>query len=111
MHDLLLFVLQGVVYKALIFFIKRKKKDRTSWWIYSTLQKPQLKPQIIAKCVQIKWIVYFMYDFVKPLQIPMPGFVPHFQGSDVKVPWHKQTKVFSTLILKTRKERKMNFCI
>lgn len=52
-----------------------------------------------------------MYDFVRPLQIPMPAFVAHFQGSDVKVPRHKQTKVFSTLIFKTRKERKMNFCV
>lgn len=110
-HRLLLFFPKGLYTKLLFSSLKEKNKDRTSWQIYSTLQKPWLKPQIIAKCVHIKWTVYFMYDFVKPLQIPMPGFVPHFQGFDVKVPWHKLTKVFSMLIFKTRKERKMNFCI
>lgn len=43
-----------------------------------------------------------MYDFAKPLQTSVPGFAPHFRRSDVKLYWHKQTKLFSILILKTR---------
>lgn len=46
-----------------------------------------------------------MYDFAKPLQISTPGFAPHFRGFDVKLHWHKQTKVFAILVLKTKKER------
>lgn len=70
---------------------------------YSALQKPLLKPQIIAKLVQIKWIIYFMYDFAKSLQVPVDGFAPHLQGFSIKLHQHKQTKVFSvfTVITKT----------
>jgi hypothetical protein len=55
-----------------------------------------------------------MYDFAKPLQTSMPGFAPHFRRFDGKLYWHKQTKLFSILILKTRgreAERQINFCI
>ena len=70
--------------------------------IYSALQKPLLKPQIIAKLVQIKWIIYFMYDFAKSLQISMDGFAPHLKGFTIKLHQHKQTKVFSVFTVITK---------
>lgn len=43
-----------------------------------------------------------MYDFVKPLQISTDGFAPHLKGFAVKLHWHKQIKLFSIFMLKTK---------
>jgi hypothetical protein len=45
-----------------------------------------------------------MYDFAKPLQIPTDGFAPHLKGFAVKLHRHKQTKLFSIFILKTKSD-------
>lgn len=45
-----------------------------------------------------------MYDFAKPLQISKDSFAPHLKGFAIKLYWHKQTKLFSIFILKTKKD-------
>ena len=103
--------LDSMIYSLLMVYSRNCVQSSVFSWekqqnqlvdIYSALQKPLLKPQIIAKLVQIKWIIYFMYDFAKSLQISVDGFAPHLKGFSIKLHQHKQTKVFSVFIVITK---------